>query len=148
MLFSPQRCGSRCASGSGSTRIGSGWVKFPAINYSQVFGHQNPGSGTGSGSALGSGSGSTIRKNAGSGSVSGSALNQGGSTSLSLPTHVLYVSFASKLTSSHLAFLQSLSSDDFWCTYLCKAHSTHLMWQHIPINKTFVTTDVVFKILN
>jgi hypothetical protein len=46
-------------------------IKFPAINFFAILGHQSVDPDLGSGSA--------IRKNAGSGSVSGSALNQCGS---------------------------------------------------------------------
>ncbi len=55
-------------------------IKFAAINFFSILGHQtwirirDPDPGSGSGSA--------IKKNAGSGSVSGSALNQCGSETL------------------------------------------------------------------
>jgi hypothetical protein len=49
-------------------------IKFPAINFFLILGHQTLDPDPGSGSA--------IRKNTGSGSVSGSALNQCGSETL------------------------------------------------------------------
>ena len=58
-------------------------IKFPAINFFSILGHQTLDLGSGSGIRIWDPeSGSAIRKNAGSGSVSGSALNQCGSETL------------------------------------------------------------------
>jgi hypothetical protein len=60
-------------------------IKFPAVNFFSILGHQTPDPDLGSGSGIRNPdpqSESAIRKNAGSGSVSGSALNQCGSETL------------------------------------------------------------------